>query len=356
MRRNTSWLVAVCLFFLLTGQACIRINSSSRPAGPTLLRSDDRGETWISKDLIGQLRKGKKVQTISITPYSANKLAFSKANAQLLVLSTENNGLYLSQNRGDQWAQTGYTGIVRDFALDPLNAAVVYIAADRTIQKTEDGGRIWKPAFTVTRAGENLTTVGVDMYNPQRVLAATNTGIIYLSQDAGLTWKVFSTINDSLFGLTFSPTDSRIVFILGAHDGIWKSTDGGQTFASLAPSLKDYPGATANIRLHFSDSRGTTIYQTSKYGLLRSRDFGQTWQSITTLVLPPSPIDAVVVDPANEATIALVIGNKLHRTTNGGENWIPSTLPNVRPLGFLEINPSDPSVLYIGSRIPPKKK
>lgn len=354
MRSNLPRIFLLIAFLLLSGQACIRFSGGS-PTGPTFLRSDDQGSTWTPKDFVGQVKVKKKTQTITLTSVSANLIVFSRLNPSLVFLATENNGLYVSTNRGDQWHPLGYRTAVRSFALDPTSDATMYVTGGQTIQKSLDSGQTWQPLFTVTRSGEILTTLGVDFYNPKRVLAGTNTGILYRSEDAGLTWNIFATIPDAIDSLQFSPNDSRIIYLRGAGQGIWKSTDGGQTWTSLAPSLAQFPGALANLRLSILQTNSNHLYLTSGYGLLRSFNGGSSWETIRTLLPPPQPMDGAVVNPTDENTVTFLVGTKLHRTADGGQSWQVSTVPVTRPVVLLRDDPTDPNVLYLAMRLPPKK-
>lgn len=345
-------LLALCL--LISGQSCVRF-SSPKAAGPTVLRSDDHGNSWTAKDFVRLEKSGRKQVTVSITGLAATDLQFSRANNELAVLSTSPSGLYLSTNRGEQWSRTTYPTVAVSFSLDPLDERVWYASSGNAIWKTADRGQNWQTVFTVTKAGELVTNVLADSFNPKRVVAATNTGVLYLSQDSGQTWTVLAALPDQLSALHASPSDSRVIFAVGVNEGLWKTSDGGKTWSSLKETLAAYAGASSNPTMTFAGPNRSVVYLTSDYGFLRSRNGGSQWERIRTLLPPPTPIHGAVVDPNDDRIITLYVGNKLHRTNDGGQSWNVIALPTNRPLAFLRIDPVDPNIFYLGAHFPPKK-
>lgn len=354
MDKRLKILSLLALSLLMSGQSCVRF-SSPKAAGPTLLRSDDHGNSWAAKDFVGQAKSGRKQVTVAITGLAATDFQFGRSNSELAILATSPSGVYLSTNRGDQWSRTNYPAVAVSLSVDALDENVWYASSGNAIWQTVNRGQDWQMVFTVTKAGESVTSVLADFFNPQRVVAATNTGVLYLSQDRGQTWTVLTALPDQLSDLQASPSDSRVLFTVGLNDGLWKTSDGGQTWNSLKATLAAYPGAAKNPKLTFAGPNRSVLYLTSNYGFLRSRNGGNQWETIRTLLPPPTPIQGAVVDPNDDRIITLYVGNKLHRTNDGGQSWNVITLPTNRPLAFLRIDPDDPNVFYLGAHFPPKK-
>lgn len=352
MRRHKFFILAV-LGLLLTGQACIRI--SPRTVSPTVLRSDDDGNAWVSKDLVERFVEKKRERVITINGVSATGLLFSRANPDLLVLTTQANGLYASQNRGDQWTASGYRGPVVAAALDPVDDQSLALTDGRSVLRSTDGGRTWPVVFTLTRGDETLTGLAIDTYNPQRLLALSSLGILYESTDQGQTWRIRSRIEDAVGTLLMHPADSRVLFAYGRAQTLWRSTDGGVTWQSLNRSFDPVPPQRTNLTLWFVSPNETTIYSTGGHSLLKSLDLGSSWSAIRTVVSPPVSASGVTVHPTDARRLAYVIGAKLHRTDDGGATWTVTTLPTNRPPRFLVRDPHDPNILYLGSLQPPKK-
>lgn len=346
-------LLFAALGLLLTGQACVRI--SSRTLSPTIMRSDDGGENWGAKDLVERFIEKKRERVITINGVSATNLLFSRANPNLIVLTTPANGLYLTHNRGDQWSASGYHGPVVAAALDPINDQGLALTDGRSVLRSTDGGRSWPVVFTLTRGDETLTGLVIDTYNPHRLLALSSIGIVYETTDQGQTWRIRSRIDDGVGALLMHPADSRILFAYGRTHALWRSTDGGGTWQSLNSSFEPVPPQRANLALWFVSPNDTTIYSTGGHSLLKSIDLGSSWSAVRSVVSPPVAVASVSVHPTDPQRVAYVIGAKLHRTDDGGATWTVTTLPTNRPPRFLVRDPNDLNVFYLGSLQPPKK-
>jgi len=158
---------------------------------------------------------------------------------------------------------------------------------------------------------------------------------VHISYDNGLTWQqsnqgieaVGGASGDliPIFSLTVDPHDPNIIWAGTDHTGgIYKSTDGGQTW-----SLK-----TQGI-----------IYE------------NEIWLSIRGFTVDPRTSDIVYAmgelqEPGNNIW-GLGIGGVIYKTTDGGEHWtriwhgaIPSSLAR-----YMWINPQNPDVLYVSTGI-----
>lgn len=348
------WLALPLLGLLLSGQACLRL-TSPRASGPSILRSDDDGQTWQAKDFIERTVVRKRERLVTLGGVAARSLSFSRANPQLAGLATD-KGFYLTTNRGEQWQRTGYRGPVQAAAFDPVDEQTVALASPSSILRTVDRGQTWQPVFVVTRPDEQLTGLIVDFHNPRRLIASASTGTLYSSEDAGQTWSVLGRLTDRLTGFVVHPTDSRILFLTSQDQVLWKSVDGGRSWSGLKAGLAPYPQANQSPRLIFADAAGATLLLASQFGLLRSTDGGNSWQPVSTLLTPPVTIEGVAADPTNPNRITLFVGQTLHRTTDGGTSWKVASLPTSRPLTFVVLDPQDPQVLYLGANPPPKRR
>ena len=132
-----------------------------------------------------------------------------------------------------------------------------------------------------------------------------------------------------------SPKDSRTLYAAVFDHGVYKSTDGGASWAKMSQGL----GALENMRLYrvilhndgtlfalITAKREGRTYLPQGVGLYRSRDGAQTWECITTSVDLLWPKD-FAVDPRSSDTIFLGAADArddrggLYRTTDGGTTW-----------------------------------
>ncbi|MGI8554149.1 MAG: hypothetical protein ACR2PL_25685, partial [Dehalococcoidia bacterium] len=165
------------------------------------------------------------------------------------------------------------TGHIVSIAVDPTNAATVYVASEGGgLWKTTNGGSIWSPLTdSITVSGVPVTlSMGAVALDP------TNPSIIY----AGLGDECFCGVKSGL----------AVAGVLGSL-GLLKSTDGGTTWTLVATdSAFTIPGFTAPAgSLSFArivvDPTGPTgcagglcrIWAATYLGLYKSSDGGVTW-------------------------------------------------------------------------------
>jgi photosystem II stability/assembly factor-like uncharacterized protein len=128
-----------------------------------------------------------------------------------------------------------------------------------------------------------------------------------------------------VMAITIHPQDPRIVFI-GTHDGPYRSTDGGDSWARLG--VAESGVQVWSLLVHPNDAR--RLYAgTSPVCVLRSDDGGDTWRRLPGAVQPERvkmPFACRVMrmdaDPARPATLwaAVEVGGVM-RTDDGGETW-----------------------------------
>ncbi len=102
--------------------------------------------------------------------------------------------------------------------------------------RSSDGGDSWKPANDGLNGHRPTTIQGtVDSDGKYVLFVGTLGGGIHRSRDRGLTWERFGRKDPHLqnvLSLAFSPKYREDgTFFAGALDGVWRSTDRGQTFA-----------------------------------------------------------------------------------------------------------------------------
>lgn len=128
--------------------------------------------------------------------------------------------------------------------------------------------------------------------------------------------------------LAVDPRSSDIAYAGGAEGGVWKTTDGGQTWT---PITDDQPSlATGSIAI--DPTTADTVYvgtgeenfaQDSYYGagILKSTDGGATWTNIVGPFLRKR-IGGLAVHPSNgQILLAATDTAGVYRSTDGGLNW-----------------------------------
>lgn len=154
-----------------------------------------------------------------------------------------------------------------------------------------------------------------------------------------------------LEAVAFHPTDSNQFYVGTQAGGIWKTTNNGQSWMALGELL---PFCSAG-NIVVDHQNPSTLYITigrndywSDYGLgvYKSTDGGQTWQATNQ----SGPFSAGVVyfrllmHPGNSQILYSAQNNGLFRTVDGGINWTQLFAGEITDLKF---KPGLPEVMYL---------
>lgn len=226
--------------------------------------------------------------------------------------------------------------------------------------------------------GGRTRAILIDKTNPNKMFAGSVSGGLWVSYNAGGNWSnvplfdqqpnlaiicLAQAANGDIYAGTgegdfYFYTGSGSAGILGA--GIYKSTDGGLTFARLASTIptsinNTAPAAsTAFTSVHelaVDPVNPNRIYAATKYGLQSSEDGGATWQHpIRQGNGNANTTTALDVDVASDGTVIANVNNKLYKSSNGDYGTFTSTSVGLPTTGVSRIEfaiaPSDPNYMY----------
>jgi photosystem II stability/assembly factor-like uncharacterized protein len=114
--------------------------------------------------------------------------------------------------------------------------------------------------------------------------------------------------------LLVDPADARTL-LLGTHDGVFRSADGGRTWKLL--------GLRGQDAMILARAGGRTVWAAGHMVLARSADGGATWRDVRPRGLPGLDIHAFAVHPRAPGMLyAAVAGQGLYRSTDGGRRFV----------------------------------
>jgi photosystem II stability/assembly factor-like uncharacterized protein len=205
-----------------------------------------------------------------------------------------------------------------------------------------------------------VTAIVVDPANTATIYTGTAQGGVWKTTDGGLTWapKSDNEVSLAVGALAMDPSNSLALYAGTGEgnfsgdsyygNGVLKTVDGGNSWTTLAQAT--FMG-TRFSRLAVTPGTPTRLFAATGSGLYRSTDGGASWTKMTGV--PASFATDVVVDPATPATAyAAFWGNGIYRCTNAGAatpTWTP--LAGGLPVsGFtrvsLGLSPSSPQTVY----------
>jgi photosystem II stability/assembly factor-like uncharacterized protein len=304
---------------LFLGAGCISFSAGGSGTGLDggLFRSGDKGETWQQR--IDVPATGGQVRTIGGVNIAA--IVQDPSDPSALYLGTVENGMFYSYDGGATWQQSPQIarGRIASIAVDSSHKCTVYLTAENKLLKTDDCSRTWKVAYTDTRPERKTTSVLVDYFNPRIVWLSTDSGDVLKSEDGGTSWTSLHDFKSPVLKMAMHAGDSRRVLVATKNAGLWRTDDGGAGWRDLRDGYKQFSGTNDFTDMALGASEPNVVVMASKYGLVRSNDFGDSWFSVD-LVTPPGStvIYSVALDPKDANGLYYGTSTTFYRSPNGG--------------------------------------
>ncbi len=167
---------------------------------------------------------------------------------------------------------------------------------------------------------------------------------------AGIQWRLVGPFRAGKATSASGVPGNPAVYYFGtAGSGVWKTGDGGQTWACVSDPVR----LTGIGAVAVAPSRPDTLYVGASgtgptAGLYRSTDAGDHWELIA---LQGHAVASIVIDPRNSDLVMAAAGDTgVMRTSDGGKTW-KAVLPDSKAGAvWLVFDPDDPRNLYAGTR------
>lgn len=279
--------------------------------GGGLWRTDDAGISWrnISD---GFFRTGT-IGAIAVAPSDHNVIYVGSGEHAIRgQSSTYGDGMYKSTDFGRTWTHIGLdaTRQISAVRVHPQDPSVVYVAAqgdrwqgsaERGIYRSRDGGATWQLVLKGQNPTSGASDLSMDPSNPRILYAA-------FWDHQRQPWYVRSG---------------------GAGSGIWKSTDGGDTWTRLTNGLPSLMGKIGVSVSPANPDRVFAIVEAENGGLYRSDDAGRSWRRLSgdRLIQTRSwYYMKTFADPKNE-NVVWVLNAPVLRSIDGGATFavVPAT-------------------------------
>jgi photosystem II stability/assembly factor-like uncharacterized protein len=231
------------------------------------------------------------------------------------------------------------------------------------------------------RAGRTVGAVGIPS-QPNVFYMGVNNGGVWKTDDFGRTWKpIFDKESTGSVGdIAVSPSQPNVVYVgsgeglhrpdLATGDGMFKSTDGGNTWKHIGLNDAQQIGRVVvhptNPEIVFAAVLGHPYGENEMRGVYRTKDGGANWEKVLYINHNTGAIQ-VELDPTNPEILFADLwehregpwengsysgtNSGLHKSTDGGTTWrkltvgLPTAAQGLGRIGF-GISNSNPKRIF----------
>ncbi len=328
--------------------------------GGGVFKTDDGGDHWYN--VTDGYFNTSAVGAIAMAPSDPNILYVGTGESSIRSNVSHGDGVYRTMDGGKTWQHLGLaeTRHIGQIVVHPHDPDTVLVAAlghawgeneDRGVYKTTDGGKNWtKTLFKSPRAGavdlsqdpEKPHIVYAAVWQAQRYPWAASSGGedsgLWKSTDGGDTWE---DITDRLgfdgilgkIGVAISPANpDRVWALVEAEDGaMCRSDDGGETWKRVSdnPELRRRAWYYMHVFADPSDADSVWVLNLQCW---KSTDGGATYEAIPT---PHGDNHGLWIDPNDSDRIIEGNDGGACVSYNGGKTW--STILNQPTAQFYHV-------------------
>jgi photosystem II stability/assembly factor-like uncharacterized protein len=335
-------------------------------------------------------------------------LAVYEANPAMFYVATSHGGVWKTINNGTTWeAQLQDTGHLSTgaIAISQANPDLVWVGTGESsnrqsvswgdgVYKSTDGGKTW--THMGLKTSKHINRIIIDPRDHNVVFVAATGNLwgpggergVYKTTDGGKTWKqVLKGDEDTGANeVVMDPSNSQVLYASmyqrrrtsccfnggGPGSGLFKSTDGGETWTKLKGGVLD--GPLGRITMDVSRSRPNTLYALIEgpsqpggrggggrgggqqevdpnvpTGMYRSDDAGATWRKVNNANPRPMYFSQINIDP-NDPEVVYTGGVGLHQTLDGGKTIATDIARSTHDdVHAIWINPENSNHVLIGN-------
>jgi photosystem II stability/assembly factor-like uncharacterized protein len=315
-------------------------------------------------------------------------LAVYELNPAIFYVGTAHGGVWKTTNHGTtfepQFQDSGLMSI-GDVTISQSNPDLVWVGTGEAnnrqssswgdgVYKSTDGGKTY--THMGLRSSRHINRIVIDPKDNNVVFVAAVGSLwgpggergVYKTTDGGKTWRQVLKVDEDTGAndLVMDPQDNRILYAStyqrrrsaccmnggGPGSGIWKSTDGGETWKRLTGNgLPD--GPLGRIALDVYRRRPNILYALIEGPVQPGGGRGGG---------APGAASGAEEGPGPQAQAAQPVGGRgvatgvsptptgLYRSDDGGATWRKVNNVNPRPMYFsqVRVDPNDPDVVYLG--------
>ncbi len=282
--------------------------------GGGVWKSTDAGINWESVSDNSVFGTGS-VGAIAVADSDPNTIYVGMGESPIRGNVSHGDGVYKSTDAGKTWKRVGLedTRQIPRIRIHPKNPDIVYVAAlghvwgpndQRGVFRSKDGGKTWEKVL-----GRSNKAGAIDL-----IIDPSNPNILY----AGF-WEVYRKPWTLESG--------------GPGSGIFKSTDGGDTWTELTRNNGLPKGTIGKVGIAVSPVNSDRIWalvEAEDGGVFRSDNGGTSWTRVNEerrLRQRAWYYTRIYADPKNVDTV-YVLNTGFYRSNDGGRTFTPIGVPH----------------------------
>jgi len=267
------------------------------------------------------------------------------------------SGLALSSSASD-WRLIGPEGgDVRSLAYDPANSNRILLGTSAgQMFLSEDGGASWS-LFTHLGPGDDyvLDHILFDPSHPLTIYVAgwsldnADEGDVFRSDDGGRKWRALKGVHGkSIRAMAMAPSNPNVL-VVGALDGVFRTRNGGESWERISP--EGHPEIKNIESLAIDPQNPDIIYAGTWHLPWKTDDGGAQWHSISKGIAFDSDMFSIIVDPQHPSTVYASACSGMYKSLNKAEFFhrilgLPHSAMRTR---VLKQDPQRASIVYAGT-------
>ena len=301
--------------------------------GGGLWKTTDGGTTW-NPVTDGQIRSSS-VGAVAVSDSNPDVVYIGMGESCIRGNIMQGDGIYKSVDGGQKWQHVGLADsqAISKIRIHPKNPDLVYAAAfghpsgpndERGVFRSRDGGRTWQRVLFRDDKTAAID-LSMDPRNPDVLYAA-------LWEAYRITWQMSSG---------------------GPGSGLFKSTDGGDTWTELTRKPGMPAGVIGRIGVSVSGADSNRVYalvENENGGMFVSDSGGETWTRVNddrNLRQRAFYYTHIAADPRDRDTV-YVLNTGFYKSTDGGKTYRTFRAPH-GDHHDLWIDPDNPAHLVNGN-------
>lgn len=285
-----------------------------------------------------------------------------------LYIATNGLGVWTSDDLGETLIRMGsragmYSGYqIWALAGDPCDPNLLLAGTNGGLYRLDRRQKQWTHLPSPMDERFKITALAFSPHDPDVIIAGTQFAALYRSEDHGRSWRQLDVSVPELCSnqaqsrftqILLDPADARLGWAGVELDSIWRTTDGGVTWAKTGTGL-----ASEDIHgLAVTNNGNRRVFASTDRGLHISDDDGENWE-LQSLDSPSNYTRAIV--PGAGGVLLLTNGDgppgswgRLYRSRDKGKHWERVALPGDvdSTMWSVAVHPADPKLMFASTSL-----